>query len=108
MPEQQRNLGFSDGSAVENLPANSGEWVQSLGQDDLLEKEMATHSSIFAWEILWTGAWQASVHGVAKESDMTWQLNNNNISNLAKSFRCELLKKRKNKHKMTRYKYSKK
>ena len=108
MPEQQRNLGFSDGSAVENPPANSGEWVQSLGQDDLLEKEMATHSSIFAWEILWTGAWQASVHGVAKESDMTWQLNNNNISNLAKSFRCELLKKRKNKHKMTRYKYSKK
>ena len=75
MPEQQRNLGFSDGSVVENLPAKSGEWVQSLGQDDLLEKEMATHSSIFAWEILWTGAWQASVHGVAKESDMTWQLN---------------------------------
>ena len=26
-------------------------WVQSLGQEDLLEKEMATHSSIFAWEI---------------------------------------------------------
>ena len=29
-------------------------WVQSLGQEDLLEKEMATHSSIFAWEIPWT------------------------------------------------------
>ena len=28
--------------------------VQSLGQDDPLEKEMATHSSIFAWEIPWT------------------------------------------------------
>ena len=28
--------------------------VQSLGQEDLLEKEMATHSSILAWRILWT------------------------------------------------------
>ena len=31
---------------------------------------MATHSSILAWEIPWTGAWQATVHGLA-ESDMT-------------------------------------
>ena len=57
------------------------------------------------------GAWQAIGHEVAKESDMTWQLNSNNVSNLAKSFSCELLEninKRKNKHKMTRYKYSKK
>ena len=30
-------------------------WVQSLGQQDPLEKEMATHSSILAWEIPWTG-----------------------------------------------------
>ena len=29
-------------------------WVQSLGQEGPLEKEMATHSSILAWEILWT------------------------------------------------------
>ena len=29
-------------------------WVQSLGWEDLLEKEMATHSSILAWKILWT------------------------------------------------------
>ena len=29
-------------------------WVQSLGQEDLLEKEMADHSSILAWEIPWT------------------------------------------------------
>ena len=29
-------------------------WVQSLGQEDPLEKETATHSSILAWEILWT------------------------------------------------------
>ena len=29
-------------------------WVQSLGREDSLEKEMATHSSIFAWRMLWT------------------------------------------------------
>ena len=41
--------------------------VRSLGQKDPLEKEMETHSSILAWRILWTrGAWQATVHGVAK------------------------------------------
>ena len=40
--------------------------VQSLGQEDPLEKKMATHSSIFAWEILEDkGAWWATVHGVA-------------------------------------------
>ena len=36
---------------VKNLPAMQETQVQSLGQEDLLEKEMATHSSILAWEI---------------------------------------------------------
>ena len=39
---------------VKNPPANAGDqetWVQSLGWENLLEKEMATHSSILAWEI---------------------------------------------------------
>ena len=35
---------------VKNLPAKQETRVQSLGQEDLLEKEMATHSSILAWE----------------------------------------------------------
>ena len=35
---------------VRNLPANTGD----TGQEDPLEKEMATHSSIFSWEIPWT------------------------------------------------------
>ena len=39
---------------VENLPAMQETWVQSLGQEDLLEKGMATHSSILVWRILWT------------------------------------------------------
>ena len=37
-----------------NLPAMRETWVQSLGWEDLLEKGMATHSSILAWEIPWT------------------------------------------------------
>ena len=36
---------------VKNLPAMQETWVQTLGQEDPLEKEMATHSSILAWRI---------------------------------------------------------
>ena len=39
---------------VKNLPAMGDTWVQSLGWEDPLEKEMATHSSTLAWEITWT------------------------------------------------------
>ena len=39
---------------VKNLPVIQETWVQSLGQEDPLEKGMATHSSIFAWIIPWT------------------------------------------------------
>ena len=39
---------------VKNPPVKQKVWVPSLGQEDPLEKEMATHSSILAWEILWT------------------------------------------------------
>ena len=39
---------------VKNLPAKQETQVQSLGQADLLEKEMAPHSSILVWEIPWT------------------------------------------------------
>ena len=41
---------------VKNLSAVQENQVRSLGQEDLLEKEMATHSSILAWEIPWTEA----------------------------------------------------
>ena len=39
---------------VKNLPAMQETQVRSLGQEDLLEKGMATHSSILSWEIPWT------------------------------------------------------
>ena len=38
---------------LKRLPAMRETWVQSLGQEDALEKEMATHSSILAWRIPW-------------------------------------------------------
>ena len=58
--------GFPGGSVVKNPPAVQKTYVQSLGREDPLEKGMATHSSILAWEIPWI------------ESDMTEELNNNN------------------------------
>ena len=52
---------------IKNLPAMWETLVQSLGWEDPLEKGMGTHSSIFAWRIpMDRGAWQATVHGVAK------------------------------------------
>ena len=39
---------------VKNPPAMQEKWVQSLGQEDPLEKEMKTHSNILAWRIPWT------------------------------------------------------
>ena len=47
-------MGFPGGAVVKSLPANAGDSrnvVQSLGQEDYLEKEMATQSSILAWKI---------------------------------------------------------
>ena len=59
---------------LKHLPAMWETWVRSLGQEDPLEKEMATHSSILAWTIPWMeelGGLQSTGH---KESDMTERL----------------------------------
>ena len=56
---------------VKSLPAMQETWVQSLGWEDPLEKEMATHSSILAWRIPWTeesGGLESTGH---KEMDTT-------------------------------------
>ena len=70
------DLGIFGGKTVWDLPGGSDNkescamwetWVQSLGWENALEKGMATHSNIPAWRIPWhRGAWQATVHGVAK------------------------------------------
>ena len=70
--------GFPGGS--EGLPAMWETRVRSLGLEDPLEKKMATHSGILAWETpVDRGAWKATVHRVAKSwtrlSDFTCFLN---------------------------------
>ena len=60
---------------LKRLPAMRETWVRSLGQEDQLEKEMATHSSILAWRIPWMeepGGLQST--GSHAESDTTEQL----------------------------------
>ena len=53
---------------VKNLPAMQETWVQSLDQEDILEKGMPTPSSILAWEILW--AEEPGGHGVSKSQSL--------------------------------------
>ena len=53
--------------SIKNPPALQETWVQSVGQEDPLEKRMATHSSILAWKTsMDRGAWRATVHGITK------------------------------------------
>ena len=62
---------------VKNLPAMWETWVQSLDWKDPLDQGMATHSSILVWRIPMDscrGAWQVTVHGGHKDSDMIDQL----------------------------------
>ena len=56
---------------IKNLPAMQETWVQSLGWEDPLEKEMATHSSILAWRIPWTEKPDGLQSMGFQESDMT-------------------------------------
>ena len=63
---------------VKNLTAMKETWVRFPDWEDPLEKEMATHFSIFAWRIPWTrGSWETAVHGVAKSLT---QLSNQHFS----------------------------
>ena len=59
-------MGFPSGSAVKNPPAMQETQFQSLQQEDSLEKETATHSSILILEIPWM-----EEHRLAKEADKT-------------------------------------
>ena len=62
---------LSDGSTVKNPPTILELWVQSLGLEDTLEKEMTTHCSILAWEIPWTEKSGRLQSMGSQESDMT-------------------------------------
>ena len=65
-----------DSSSVsKNLPAMKEILVQFLCQENPMEKEMATHSSILAWRIAWTGSLVCRSPWDRKELDMTERLN---------------------------------
>ena len=67
----KENLSFPGDSVVKNPPAKQETWVQSLGQENPLEKKIATHSSIPAWEIPWTEEPGRLQSLGLQESDMT-------------------------------------
>ena len=69
LPIDQR--GFSAGSDGKNLPAMQEMRVWSLGGEDPLKKEMATHSSVLAWKIPWTEESAGYSPWGRKESDTT-------------------------------------
>ena len=67
-------MGFLVAQMVKNLPATQVTWVQFLGQEDTLEKRMATHSSTLAWRILDKRRLAGYIQSMAwgpKESDTT-------------------------------------
>ena len=66
-------MDFLGGQMVKNLPAMQETQVQSLGQEDPLEKGMATHSSILAWRIPWTEE-PGGLQSMGSKSDTTEQL----------------------------------
>ena len=66
-------MGFSGGSEVKNPSVKQEMWVQSLGQEDPLEKETAINSSILVWEIPWTEvSGRLQFTGSQKELDRTY------------------------------------
>ena len=71
------NLDFLVTQMVKNPPSVQKTWVQFLSQEDLLEKRMATHSSILAWKIPWTEEPGGLQSMGLKESDTTEWLNTN-------------------------------
>ena len=63
----QPHHGFPGGSGGKEPSCSAGDLIRSLGWEDPLEEGLATHASIPAWRIpMDSGAWQATVHGVAK------------------------------------------
>ena len=63
--------GLPRGSVVKNLPAMQEMQVRSLGWEDPLKKEMATHSGILAWRIPWTESLAGCSSWSCRESDKT-------------------------------------
>ena len=65
---------FPGGSVTKTLPVNEEDVGQSLGWEDPLEKEMATHSSILAWETPWTEE-PGGLQSIGSQKSETWLSN---------------------------------
>ena len=74
--------------SVNNLPAIQETWVKVLSQEDPLEKEMATHSSILAWRIPWTEEHVRLQSMGLQELDTTQRLNHHHIDDFL-IFECK-------------------
>ena len=75
-----RSLGFTGGAVVKNPPAKQETWVRLLGQENPLEKEMATRTSILAWRIPGTEEPGGLQSMGLQESDITYRLNRHHHS----------------------------
>ena len=71
---QLANMDFPGSSVVKNLPAKQETWVWSLDQKDPLEKDMATHSSIPFWRILWTEE-PGGIQSIGSHKSQAWLSN---------------------------------
>ena len=80
---------FPGGSVVKNLSAMQETPVQSVGQEDPLEEEMATHSGILAWEIPWTEE-PGSLHFMESQKSRTWLCNHTTTTDL-KNYETKLV-----------------
>ena len=85
-------LGFPGGLAVKNMPAVQKIQVWSLGQEDPLEKDMATHSSILAWETPWTEepAWLQSMGLRRDRHDWVTEYTNTHTQAYIRPYRLKL------------------
>ena len=75
---------FPGGSVVKNLPAMKETGIWPLGWEDPLEKEIATHPSILAWEIPWTGEPSGPQSMRAQKVGYDWE----NFENKAKNIKA--------------------
>ena len=66
-------------------------WVPSLGREDPLEEEMATHSSILAWKVPWTAEPRELQSSGLKESDTTEQHTDTRAKHCSKCFTCIII-----------------
>ena len=65
-------MGFPSGSVIKNLSAKQETWVWSLSLEDPLEKKVATHSSILAWEMPWMVE-PGGLQSMWSEKSSTWR-----------------------------------